>query len=80
MEQQFSDLTHQALRAVLMVVVPTLLVPVASAVFSVLMSLMGIRDDGMVYAIRMLVMIGVVVVMIPTCASGFVALLETALR
>jgi hypothetical protein len=80
MGPEFGSLLADAWRVMLLVLVPALAVPVAGALLSLLLGLLGLRDEGVVYALRVLVMIGVGVMCIPACVDDFQALMTAALR
>ena len=80
MGPEFSDLVQQAWRLFLLVAVPALAIPVAGGLFSLLMGFLGVRDEGLAYAARVLAMVGVGVLCLPVCARDLVALMTMALR
>ena len=80
MGPEFSALLADAWRVALLVIVPALAIPAAGTVLSLLFGLIGLRDEGVVYAVRVLVMIGVGVLCIPTCVDDFQSLMTAALR
>jgi hypothetical protein len=44
------------------------------------MGLIGVRDEGLAYASRVLVMVAVAALCVPGCARDLVALMTTALK
>jgi flagellar biosynthesis protein FliQ len=80
MGPEFSELVQQAWRVLLLVSVPALAIPVAGAAFSLLMGLLGIKDEGLAYAARVLVMVGVGALCLPVCSRDVVALMTMALK
>jgi flagellar biosynthesis protein FliQ len=75
-----SDLWHQAWRLGITLVVPTLAIPVVSFVFAIVFGLLGVRDEGVAYALRVVVLVGVGVLCAPIVASSLVTLMAQALR
>jgi len=79
MDTQLSDVWHQAWRLGLTLLVPTLAIPVVSFIFSFVFGLVGVRDEGVAYAMRVLVLLGLAFLCAPIFASGLVALMTMAL-
>jgi hypothetical protein len=80
MEGSLFDLWHQAWRLAITLAVPTLAIPVVSLLFSFVFGLIGVRDEGVAYALRVVVLVGVAMVCAPIVAGSFVALMTQALR
>ena len=80
MGTEFSDLVQQAWRLLLLVSVPALAVPVVGGLFSLVTGWLGVRDEGLAYAARLLVMVGVGALCLPMCARDLVALMTMALK
>ncbi len=75
-----SDVVEQFGRTLLLVLVPTLLVPLASLVFSFLQGMMAVREESMQYAVRVVALVGVVVLFGFSVSASFVELMRLALR
>jgi len=80
MPSQLQDVIDQGLRVLVSVIVPTLLIPVAGILSAALQGMMGIREEGLQYAVRALACVGVVVVFGSGAARAFAELLQLALR
>jgi hypothetical protein len=80
MGAEFHDLLQQAWRIVLLVIVPGLAIPAGGALCSLFLGFLGMRDEGLVYAARMVVMIGVGMLCLPVCGQEVLALMTSALR
>jgi flagellar biosynthesis protein FliQ len=80
MESEIRDLIYQSWRVALMLLVPALCIPLAGGVSSLLLGFIGVRDEGLSYAVRVLAMVGVAALCIPVCADDVVALMRTALE
>jgi hypothetical protein len=61
-------------------IVPTLAIPVVSALFSFVVGLIGVRDEGVAYALRVLALVGIGVLCAPIVTSSLEALMVQALR
>lgn len=74
------ELLEESWRVLLLALLPTVLVPLACLGFTFVQGLLALREDSSLYAVRALVLVGVVAVFgVPVC-SGLVRLLELALR
>lgn len=80
MDVHLSDLWHQAWRVGITLAVPTLAIPIVSSIFSIVFGLLGVRDEGIAYALRVLVLVGVGVLCGPIVASRLVGLMSQALQ
>jgi len=80
MEAQFADVWHQAWRLSMTLLVPTLAIPLVSAIFAFLFGLIGVRDEGVAYSVRVVVLIATGLVCAPIFASSLVSLMVLALR
>jgi flagellar biosynthesis protein FliQ len=80
MTTEFYDLISQSWRVLLLIVVPAFAIPLAGGGFSLLLGFFGVRDEGLVYAARVLAMVGVGALFLPSCAEAMVALMAMALR
>ena len=79
-EEQLYDLIQQAWRVVVTLVIPTLAIPLVSFIFSFVFGLIGVRDEGVGYALRVLALIAVALLCAPIFASGLTGLMSDALR
>jgi type III secretory pathway component EscS len=75
-----SEVLEQLGRTLLLAMVPTLLVPVASMVFSLLQGIMAVREESMQYAVRIVALVGVVAVFGFSVSASLVELMRLALR
>jgi hypothetical protein len=80
MAAELTDIVQQAWRVGLLALLPALGIPVASGGSSLLLGLFGVRDEGLVYAVRVLALVAIVALCIPACADDFVELMRMALR
>lgn len=80
MDVQLRDLLDSALKVLVVVAVPTLLVPLVGLGVSLLQGMMGIREEGSQYAVRSIALAGVVLVFGASAAAAFVQLMQLALR
>jgi flagellar biosynthesis protein FliQ len=80
MDNSLSDVGGQAWRLMFTLIVPTLAIPLVSAIFSFVFGLIGVRDEGIAYALRILALIGVGVLCAPIVTSSLVGLMVQALR
>jgi type III secretory pathway component EscS len=80
MDATLSDVFERAWRVVAMVAMPVLAVPVASFVFSLVQAFFGLRDEGMSYAVRVVVMVGVGMAVAPRVAQSIVELMAWTLQ
>ncbi len=80
MNTQLQDVIQEALRVALLVLIPTLVVPALALGSSLLQGMMGIREDGLQYAVRMLALAGVVLMFGPAAFEALRELLMHALR
>jgi type III secretory pathway component EscS len=79
MDPNFYQLVEQAWRVLLLVLVPSLAIPAAGAAVSFLLGFIGIRDDGVAYAVRLIAMVAVGAMTIQSCVDGFVELMNAGL-
>jgi len=79
-EEQLYDLIQQAWRVVITLVIPTLAIPLVSFIFSFVFGLIGVRDEGVGYALRVVALIAVGLLCAPIFASGLTGLMSDALR
>ena len=75
-----SELIEQMVKTLVLVAVPTLLIPCAALGFSVLQGMMGIRDGSLQYAVRALALVAVVALFGASFGRSFVELMQMALR
>jgi flagellar biosynthesis protein FliQ len=75
-----NDIVEQVGRTLVITVVPTLLIPVASLAFAFLQGMMAVRDDSLQYAVRVAALVGVVALFGLSVCSSFVELMRLALR
>lgn len=75
-----SDVVEQLGRTLLLVLIPTLLVPLASLAFSFLQGMMAVREESMQYAVRVVTLVGVLVLFGLSVSASFVELMRLALR
>ena len=80
MTQQLLELLAQAWRVFLVVLLPACVVPIVGGICSLFLNFFGIRDEGLGYAVRVLVMIGVGSLFLPSVATSLVSLMGMALR
>ncbi len=71
---------QQGMKVLVVAAVPTLLIPAAAFLSSLLQSMMGVREEGFQYGVRALALAGVVLIFGASIASGFVELMLMALR
>ena len=79
-EEQLYDLIQQAWRVAATLVIPTLAIPLVSFIFSFVFGLIGVRDVGVGYALRVVALIAVGLLCAPIFASGLTGLMSDALR
>jgi flagellar biosynthesis protein FliQ len=79
-EEQLYDLIQQAWRVAATLVIPTLAIPLVSFIFSFVFGLIGVRDEGVGYALRFVALIAVGLLCAPIFASGLTGLMSDALR
>jgi type III secretory pathway component EscS len=79
-EPKLLSVVDQSLRVLVLVIVPTLIVPLAGLVISLLQGMLGIREEGLQYSVRTLVMAGVILVFGASAARSLVELMQLALR
>lgn len=79
-EEQLYDLIQQAWRVAATLVIPTLAIPLVSFIFSFVFGLIGVRDEGVGYALRVVALIAVGLLCAPIFASGLTGLMSDALR
>jgi type III secretory pathway component EscS len=75
-----SEVVEQFGRPLLLAIVPTLIIPVASLMFSLLQGMMAVRDGSMQYAVRVVALVGVVALFGFSVSASFVELMRLALR
>lgn len=80
MQPEIHNLWLQGIKVLVVVLVPTLLIPAVALLSGLLQGMMGVREDGFQYAIRALTLAGVVLVFGASVASAFVELMQMALR
>jgi flagellar biosynthesis protein FliQ len=80
MDNSLSEVGSQAWRLMFTLIVPTLAIPLVSTIFSFVFGLIGVRDEGIAYALRILALIGVGVLCAPIVTSSLVGLMVQALR
>jgi type III secretory pathway component EscS len=79
MDPQFYELIEQAWSTLLIVIVPSLAIPAASIVASVLLGMIGVRDEGVGYAVRVLAMVAVAALTVPESIERFKSLMSAGL-
>lgn len=80
MDTQILDLFEQTLRVLIIVCVPTLLIPLGALIGSLMLGMLGIRDEGLQYAVRVLVLALVIIAFGASATDSFVELMQVALR
>lgn len=75
-----SDIIEQVGRTMVVALVPTLLIPAASFAFSLVQGMMGIREESLQYAVRVVALVGVVALFGMSIGSSLTELLRMALR
>lgn len=71
---------QQGMKVLVVAAVPTLLIPAAALLSSLLQAMMGVREEGFQYGVRALALAAVVLVFGASIASAFVELMLMALR
>lgn len=80
MEHEIASLWQQGTRVLIVVLVPTLLIPAVGLLSGLLQGMMGVREEGFQYALRTLALAGVILVFGASFASAFIELMQMALR
>jgi type III secretory pathway component EscS len=80
MDNAVRDVVMQGWRVMVALLIPSVAIPLAGGVVSLILGWMGIRDDGMSYAIKVLALIGVGIVIISSLSAALVELMILALR
>ena len=80
MQHDVTAVLSEAWRVLLLVAVPFFLVPLAGAVASLILGVIGVRDEGLSYAVRVAAMVVVVAIFIPAVVGDVVELMGKALR
>lgn len=80
MDQHLYDIWQQAWRVVITLLVPTMAIPLASVGAAFMFGVIGVRDSGVLYAVRLVVLIGLGMLCAPMVADSLVALMSQALR
>ena len=80
MDGSISELLSQAGRVFLLLLVPGLIIPVVAGVSSMLLGLIGVRDDGLAYGVRVVAAVLVGAAFVPACAGDVIDLMRMALR
>ena len=80
MDPKLLSVVDQSLRVLVLVIVPTLIVPLAGLVISLLQGMLGIREEGLQYSVRTLAMAGVILDCGASAARSLVELMQLALR
>jgi type III secretory pathway component EscS len=75
-----SDIIEQVGRTMVIALVPTLLIPAASLIFSLAQGMMGIREESFQYAVRVVALVGVIAVFGVSIGASLTELLRMALR
>ena len=75
-----AQISHQAVRAVSTVVLPTLIVPVVAFGVSLLQGMMGIREESIQYGVRVIGVVLVLAIFGATMSRGLLELMNEALR
>ena len=71
---------HQAVRAVSTVVLPTLMIPVVAFGVALLQGMMGIREESIQYAIRIIGIVLVLAIFGSSMSRGLLELMNETLR
>jgi len=80
MQHDMAVVLSEAWRVLLLVAVPCFLVPLVGALGSFIMGLIGVRDEGLSYALRVAAMVAVVAIFAPVVMGDVVELMGKALR
>ena len=80
MGDAFDQALTQSLKLAWYMVVPTLAVPLVSGAVAIVQGFFGVRDDCVLYAIRLGVLVVVGIVMFPVISQQVVDLMLTVLR
>lgn len=80
MDNAVRDVVMQGWRVMVTLLIPSVAIPLAGGVVSLILGWMGIRDDGMSYAIKVLALIGIGIVIISSLSAALVELMILALR
>ena len=80
MAPEIESIWQQGTKVLVVVLVPTLLIPAVGLLAGLLQGMMGVREDGLQYALRALTLTGIVLVFGASFASAFIELMQMALR
>ena len=80
MDNSVREVVLQGWRVMVTLLVPSIAIPVAGGVFSLVLGFMGIRDEGMSYAVKVLALIGLGVVVLSSLSAALVELMILALH
>jgi hypothetical protein len=80
MDNAMRDVMVQGWRVMVTLLIPSVAIPLAGGVVSLVLGWMGIRDEGVSYAIKVLALIGVGVVVISSLSAALVELMILSLR
>lgn len=80
MDNNFVGLFHDAWRVLGLVFLPSLLIAAIGGGFALVQGLLGFRDEGLTYAVRIVVLVALGSLLVRSVGQGFVSLMTTALR
>ena len=80
MDATLYEVLERGWRVVATVAMPAMAVPLASFVFSLVQAFFGLRDEGVSYAVRVVVMVGVGLAVAPMVTQSIVALMAWTLQ
>jgi hypothetical protein len=80
MDNSVRDVAVQGWRVLVTLLVPSIAIPVAGGLFSLVLGFIGIRDEGLSYAVKVLALIGLGIVVLSSLCTALVELMVLALR
>jgi type III secretory pathway component EscS len=80
MDNSVREVAVQGWRVLVTLLVPSIAIPVAGGLFSLALGFLGIRDEGLSYAVKVLALIGVGVLILSSVSTALVELMVLALR
>jgi hypothetical protein len=80
MDNSVREVAVQGWRVLVTLLVPSIAIPVAGGLFSLVLSFLGVRDEGLSYAVKVLTLIGLGIVILSSLSTALVDLMVLALR
>jgi type III secretory pathway component EscS len=80
MPLELAELCGQAWRVLVLIALPCLLAPVVGAVSSFLLGMLGVRDEGLGYGVRVVAMVVVISLVLRNSVDDLVRLMQLALQ